>query len=257
MKQIGTLNMAGLLLIWFSGLFLISSCNGSKKTAIYDVAVSSGKTNDASSQLYNRFERMKYQITGHFSNRFQVLEEDDGEPIQEFIVVPIMQDRPNEYWVYLEFFSPLMIDKPLDQRIEQYVRLTRDTFRMEVYYIRQPERFVNAWKEAEFPKINIKDDLIRDEACDLLIVYQEDKPGSFRTVFPEEVTCEMLTSTSDARYVDLMFETDDYGYLMWFTFYNRSKQLIKKTKEQGLSFKRLGRNDVGYIDLSKKRSSMQ
>jgi hypothetical protein len=205
--------------------------------------------------IHNRFERMKYQITGHFSNRNQVMEEDNGEPIQEFIVAPVMQDRPNEYWVYIELFSPYMIDRPLDQRIEQYVRLSRDTFRQEVYYIKNPEKFINAWKEPEFPKINIKEDLIRDEACDLLVVHQDDKPNSFRTIFPEEVTCEMLTSTTAARYVDLVYETDDYGYIMWFTFYDKDKQLLKKTKEQGLSFLRLSQNDVGFINLNKRRSN--
>ena len=190
---------------------------------------------------------------GHFSNRFQVMEEDNGEPIQEFIIAPIMQDRPGEFWIYMEFFSPLMIDQPLDQRIEQYVRLSRDTYRMEVYYIKEPKRFINAWKNDVFPKVNITEDLIRDEVCDLLVVHQADKPGTFRTLFPEEVTCEMLTSTTAARYSDMVYETDDYGYLMWFTFYDKDKKLLKKTKEQGLSFKRLGQNDVGYIDLSKKR----
>jgi len=205
------------------------------------------------SSIHNHFERMKYQITGHFSNRFQVMEEESGEPVQEFVVAPILKDRPNEYWVYIELFSPYLIDRPLDQRIEQYVRISRDTFRQEVYYIRNPERFVNGWKEGEFPKINIKEDLIRDEACDLLVIHRDDKPNSFRTVFPEKVTCEMLTSTTEARYVDLVYETDDHGYVMWFTFYNKKKELLKKTKEQGLAFRRLNKNDVGFIDLNKKQ----
>lgn len=231
-------------------LCLVLAC---KPTGEINSNLKQPKESEEIAQIYNRFERMKYQIMGHFSNRFQVMEEDSGEPIQEFIVAPIMQDRPGEFWVYLEFFSPLMIDKPLDQRIEQYVRISRDTYRMEVYYIKNPERFVNAWKNEEFPKVNVKEDLIRDEACDLLIVYQEDKPGVFRTLFPEEVVCEMITSSTAARYVDLVFETDDYGYLMWFTFYDIEKKMLKKTKEQGLSFKRLSQSDVGYIDLSKKR----
>lgn len=237
----------------FGCIFLLWGCktgqNGQdgKSELIY------AKPAEEISKIYNKFERLKYQLIGHFSNRFQVMEENTGEPVQEFIVHPILQrERPGEFWVYLEFFSPLLIDKPIDQRVEQYVQLSRDTFVQEVYYLKDPERFVNAWKNDKFPDLDTKRDLIKDKECDLIIVHQEDNPGTYRTLLPEVVTCEMLTSTTAARYVDLTYETDDYGYLMWFTFYDRDKKLLKKTKEQGLSFKRLGPSDVGYIDLSKK-----
>lgn len=235
-------------------IFLFFSCkSGENKGGATDAIYA--KPAKEISQIYNKFERLKYQLIGHFSNRFQVMEENSGEPVQEFIVMPILQkDRPGEFWVYLEFFSPLMIDKPIDQRVEQYVQLSRDTFVQEVYYLKEPERFVNAWKNNRFPELNTKEDLIKDEACDLIIIHQENDPGTYRTIFPEEVTCEMLTSTTAARYVDLMYETDDHGYIMWFTFYDRNKNLLKRTKEQGLNFKRLSPEDMGYIDLSRKNN---
>lgn len=241
-------------MLFLATILLLQSCGiFSNEQSLYN---KHSKSADEISQIYNKFERLKYQLVGHFSNRFQLMEENSGEPIQEFIVTPIMQNnRPGEFWVYLEFFSPLMIDKPIDQRVEQYVQLDRDTFVQEVYYLKDPQRFVNAWKEDKFPELDTKSDLIRDEACDLIIVHQEDKPGTYRTLFPEEVTCEMLTSTTAARYVDLMYETDDYGYLMWFTFYDVNKDHLKTTQANGLSFKRLTPNDVGYIDLSKKGRS--
>lgn len=205
------------------------------------------KTADEISQIYNKFERFRYQIIGHFSNKEQVDAGTTKEPWQEFIVMPIFQNRPNEFWVYLEFFSPELLDAPIDQRIEQYVQVARDTFRMEVYYLQNPEKYINAWKMNEFPTTDIRTDLIRGERCDLIITHQEKKPGTFKTIEPEEITCEMLTSKGAARYVDLEFEVSDDRYLMWFHFYNRKKHELKKSDKRGLIFKRLEQDQMDHL----------
>lgn len=208
------------------------------------------KTAEEISEIYNKFERIKYQIVGHFSNKDQVEAGTTTEPLQEFIVMPIFQDRPNEFWVYLEFFSPELIDAPIDQRVEQYVQIDRDSFRMEVYYLKDPEKYVNAWKEESFPKTNIKKDLVRCETCDLIIAHQKDKPGTFKTITPEEITCEMLTAKGAAKYVDLEFELSDNHYFMWFHFYDAQKRHLKKSAERGLLFRRLKEKEMGHL-LSK------
>ena len=195
------------------------------------------------STIHNKFDRFKYQIIGHFSNKEQVLE--TNEPIQEFVVMPILQsDRVGEFWVYLEFFSPKLAEEPIDQRIEQYVQLDRETYRMEVYYLKNPKKFINIWKTGKVPVISITEDLIRDESCDLIIKYQRDKPGTFKTTPPEEITCKMLTATGPAKYVDLTFELFDDRYLMWFTFYDKDKAYLKATRSEGQIFKRLKRQDL-------------
>lgn len=191
------------------------------------------------SEIYNKFDRFKYQIIGHFSNKKQVEAGTTSEPWQEFIVMPIFQDRPNEFWVYLEFFSPELIEFPIDQRIEQYVQISRDTFRMEVYYIKNPEKYINAWKFDKFPDTDIREDLVRGDGCDLIIAHQDNKPGTYRTVPPEEFTCEMLTAQGAARYVDLSFELSDNQYLMWFHFYTSKGEHLKKSAKNGLEFRRV------------------
>lgn len=197
------------------------------------------KSADEIAEIYNKFDRFKYQIIGHFSNKGQVEANTTTEPWQEFIVMPIFQDRPNEFWVYLEFFSPELLESPIDQRVEQYVQVSRDSFRMEVYYLKNPEKYINAWKMEEFPATDIREDLVRGDGCDLIIAHQEDKPGTYKTVIPEEFTCEMLTSKGAARYVDLSFELSDDQYLMWFHFYSSKGKHLKKSAKNGLQFKRL------------------
>lgn len=232
-------------------IFLWGCPSGAKKVTT-PVYLKHTKTLEEMVEIHNKFDRFKYQIIGHFSNREQVEKEGIGEAVQEFIVAPIFHERPGEFWVYLEFFSPSILDRPLDQRIEQYVKLERDTFRMEVYYLKNPEKWINEWKkEKPFADFDMKRELIRDENCDLIIAGQEDKPGSFRTLPPAEITCDMKTSTNQAKYVDLEFELSDAGYLMWFKFYDINKRRLKVTDDPGLSFKRLDYKAADYKDLSK------
>jgi hypothetical protein len=237
------------LLLSISFMFLGCPSSGTKKTTL-PIYLRETKSVEEMSQIHNKFERFKYQIIGHFSNREQA-EDNPGEAVQEFIVAPIFKDRPGEFWVYLEFFSPLMLDKPLDQRIEQYVQIDRDSFRMEVYYLKEPQKYINEWKKNKpFPNLDIRKDLIRDDNCDLVIVHQDDKPGTFRTLPPKEVSCRMLTPDHLAEYVDLSFELSDELYRMWFKFYNTDKKAMKETAEEGLLFRRLDPESEEYNNLA-------
>lgn len=231
--------------------FLFWACPSGGKKSRLPIYLKDTKSLEEMSQIHNKFERFKYQIIGHFSNKEQV-DQTPGEAIQEFIVAPIFRDRPDEFWVYLEFFSPLMIEKPIDQRIEQYIKIDRDSFRMEVYYLKDPEKYINEWKKSKpFPNLDIRADLIRDENCDLIIVHQQDKPGTFRTLPPSEVSCRMKSPDHSAEYVDLSFNLEDKMYQMWFTFYDRDKEIMKETAEDGLQFRRLDPAANGYDNLAK------
>lgn len=223
--------------------------SGTKKVSL-PIYLRDTKSVEEMSQIHNKFERFKYQIIGHFSNKEQA-EDNPGEAVQEFIVTPIFKDRPDEFWVYLEFFSPLMLEKPIDQRIEQYTRIDRDSFRMEVYYLKEPGKYINEWKKNKpFPNLDIRADLKRDENCDLIILHQDDKPGTFRTLPPQEITCRMQGSDQAAEYVDLSFNLEDKMYQMWFTFYDKNRQIMKETAEEGLQFKRLDPTAEDYTNLA-------
>ncbi len=200
------------------------------------------------SKIENKFERFRQQILGHFSNREQVENEPGmNEPEQEFIITPIFANRPDEFWTYMEFFSPGLIEKPIDQRIEQYRRIHRDTFVMEVYYIKEPNKYINEWKKDNpFQGLSIKNDLIRDKECDLKIVPDFERKHYFKTLPPEEVTCKMLTAQGAAKYVDLFFDLSDEGYNMRFKFYDKDKQLMRETDKRGIEFKRLNYKAKNY-----------
>ena len=74
---------------------------------------------------------------------------------------------------------------------------------MEVYFIKNPEKYINEWKkDVPFEGLSIKNDLIRDESCDLKIIPNFDKKHTFSTLPPEEITCK----TAGATYVDLFFD---------------------------------------------------
>jgi hypothetical protein len=204
--------------------------------------------NEELEKIENKFERFRQQIMGHFSNKKQVENEPVmREPEQEFIITPIFKNRPNEFWVYMEYFSPGLIDRPLDQRIEQYVRIQRDTFRMEVYYLAEPEKYINEWKkDIPFEKLSRKRDLIRDENCDLYIVPDENKRYHFNTVPPLEISCDMKGSSGSTKFVDLFFNLSDAGYNMRFKFYNQDKKLLRETNRKGINFDRLDYRDKDY-----------
>jgi hypothetical protein len=252
LRQLGNIQfwVLGLVTVFCLGLTTTSYAQKNKRNKKHILPyLKDIKTAEEISEIYNKFERMKYQVLGHFSNKDQVAAKTSVEPLQEFIVMPILKDRPGEFWVYLEFFSPRLMDTPIDQRVEQYVQVTRDSFRMEVYYLKNPEKYINAWKKAKFPDLNIKKDLVRGDGCDLIIAHQDDKPGTFKTVPPEEINCEMLTADGPARYVDLEFELSDTQYLMWFHFYTAGKEHLKKSATTGLEFKRLKEDEMKHLLL--------
>lgn len=201
--------------------------------------------NDKLHEVTNRFDRFKQQIMGHFSNRRQVEANPGlGEKVQEFIIVPIFKERTSEFWIYLEFFSPSMMDAPLDQRVERYVKLNRDTIRMEVYYLKDPAKWINTWKTAEPCKGITRDDLVRDASCDLLIAYNEDKPQTHTTVPPTDIDCSLKVAKGTSKYVFLWFELADKGYDMQFRFYDKDKKVIHEGHV--IEFDRLDYKAKGY-----------
>ena len=239
--------MKRILLVLLPLSFFLVACPGGKITkpkymnGVIDV--------DELPSVESKFERFRQQIMGHFSNKEQVKKDETmGEPEQEFIITPIFKNRPNEFWIYMEYFSPGLVEKPLDQRIEQYVRIDRDTFLMEVYYLKEPELYVNEWKKQEpFKDLSIRHDLIRDDKCDLLIVPQEGERYKFKTVLPEEVVCEMRGNHGATKYVDLFFNLSDQGYNMRHKFYDRGKKVLRETDPRGIDFKRLDYKSEDYI----------
>lgn len=241
MKTIASLFVLGCLL----GTTLPAWAQPSKKP-IYLIDV---VDNQDLPGIKNRFERVKQQLMGHFGNRRQVQEKPGmGETEQEFIIVPVMKDRTNEFWVYLEFFSPSMHETPLDQRVERYVRLDRDTIRMEVYYLKEPKRWVNEWKKTIPCEGLTREDLVRDPACDLLMVYNEDKSNTYTTLIPEDVECSLKVAQGKSKYVLLWFELSDKGYNMQFRFYDKDKQLVHEGHV--LEFDRLDWHSKDYINYA-------
>lgn len=60
-------------------VFALAACTGGKKAAssLYE---KSSKSPEEISKIFNKFDRLKLQLAGHFSNRQQLLEENSAEP---------------------------------------------------------------------------------------------------------------------------------------------------------------------------------
>lgn len=202
-------------------------------------------------EIENKHERFKQQVIGHFSNKRQV-EQDPliTEKEQEFVVVPIFRDRPNEFWVYLEYFSPSVPEVPFEQRVQEYVRINRDTVLVRIYHLKNPEKYLNAWCK---PDNNIlsklsKDELILNEGCNFVFGRDKEDKYVFNTVPFKDVACEMTSSTS-ARYFNLHFQLKDEGYSIVFDFFDKDKKLLRRSSP--IKFDRLNYKSKGYRDYTK------
>lgn len=118
---------------------------------------------------------------------------------------------------------------------------------MEVYYLKNPEKYVNEWKkDVPFKSLSKGKDLIRDTKCDLFIVPKKGKSYHFRTIPPTEVACDMKGNNGATKYVDLFFDLSDVGYNMRFKFYDKDKKILRETDPIGIDFKRLDYKNKEY-----------
>jgi len=203
--------------------------------------------NDDLPKIKNRYERFKQQNLGHFSS--QEHSERIGDQHQEFIVIPIFLDsKPGEFWIYIEFFSPVMVEHPIEQRIQRYSRLNRDTLYAETFHFHNPEKYINEWnKEVPFENFDM-DEICHAETCDAYMMQMLGEEYGYQVV-PVGRGCD-LRSTGEARYSWAEFEITDEGYNMCVNFLNVDYEPVKECPDGGLMFKRLDHKDKKYEPLA-------
>lgn len=214
---------------------------------------------DVLPQTKNKYDRFKQQLLGHFSNH-RYLEEtaNKEEKKQEIIAIPLFKDRPNEHWVYREFFSSVLPESPISQRIENYIRVGRDTIRVELYFLKEPQKYVNEWRKAKPFEGLTKEALVRDSGCDQYILVPEESEAVFRGISPEEVSCALQSPSGSARYLQLWFDVSDEGYLSFLRLYDIDKKMLRQSPPEGTRFYRLDYRQESYqpheTEKNKKRS---
>lgn len=202
-------------------------------------------------EIKNKYDRFKQQVIGHFSNQMHVKGNPDlGEKEQELIVFPIFKERTNEFWVYSEFFSTGLPEAPIDQKVIQFVKLNRDTTRMEVYFLKDPNSHINEWKQITPFEGLTKDDLRRDAGCDILIVGLEENGYGYKTILPHTSTCALQAASGSAQFLDTKFELSDEGYKMFFIFYDKNKNIVRESSYAGINFTRLNYKTPGYTNYA-------
>lgn len=225
--------------IYFTIVIFVLICSSCKKKAIKPVYLRDNVDVSNLAGIENRFDHFKQQVVGHFSNKEQLENYAIDEQEQELIIIPIFKDRPDEFWVYVELFSPSLVDQPIEQRIQRFRKVERDTIVVEVYYLPQPGDYINEWKkEKPFGEFE-KKDLIRDSGCDMVIACKDPSNHIYRTLPSTDVTCHLGTNNRITEYVDISFALTDEGYLMRFKYYDKEKKLLRESNYSGLYFERL------------------
>lgn len=208
-------------------------------------------SNDSLKKIEHKHERFLQQNLGHFSN-LESIAGVDGERESQFIVVPIFQkQRAGEFWIYIEYFSPKMVDQPIEQRIQHYIKKDRYTYQIKTYHLKESSEYINEWKkENPFDNFNIKEGLIHDEFCDMLATANEAK-DFYHEFRPMGTDCPLHDEASVAKYSITSFDVSDEGYLMCIEFLDANKQKIKNCHNGGTLFKRLDFESPNYEPLIK------
>ncbi|MCH2044660.1 MAG: chromophore lyase CpcT/CpeT [Saprospiraceae bacterium] len=233
---------------YFTILFFALLATACKQKVIKPVYLRDNIEVDNIAGIENRFDHFKQQVVGHFSNKEQLENYSIDEKEQELIIIPIFKDRPDEFWVYVELFSPSLVDQPIEQRVQRFRKVERDTILVEVYYLPQPEEYINEWKKDK-PFENLeKKDLVRDNGCDMIIACKDPSNHIYRTLPSQDITCHLGTRNTIAEYMDISFALTDEGYLMRFKYYDKSKKLLRESNYSGLYFERLDYQHEDYVN---------
>lgn len=224
--------------------------------ALFNLSLSAQKTivpiylkdateNSKLADIKVKFDRFKQQMIGHFSNKDQI--QNDGQ-VQEFIAIPIMQERTNEFWVYVEHFLPNIMDAPIDQRIEQFIRVSPDSIRVEVYSLNDPNKYINEWKKPTPFAGLTKNDFSRDAACDLVFVSNENIAYEYSTPSNNNIGCEVKGKKGAAQYMSLSYKVNDNGHEIVLDLYDKDKKMVKKGDL--VLFERLNYKAIGYVNYA-------
>jgi hypothetical protein len=201
-------------------------------------------------KIEHKHDRFLQQNLGHFSNR-EAVEQIEGEREAQFIVIPIFQkQRAGEFWIYIEYFLPAMVEQPIEQRIQHYIRKDRYTYQIKTYHLKDAAQYVNEWKKTiPFENFITKDGLNHDEFCDMLVTSDESKEH-YHKAAPIGTDCPLQGDLGMAKYSVTSFDVSDDGYLMCIEFLDADKQKIKNCPDGGTLFKRMDYNDRDYVSLA-------
>jgi len=241
-------------------VFLLSSCvnnkkvnteNGNSKRPIYLKGIPSITK---LKEMQEKKDRFYLQFLGHFSNRPFVQEHPEYQiPPQDAVVIQILKGRTGEFWTYTEIFIPGQVKSPVVQRIERIKRVNRDTFLMDAFVLKEPQKYINEWsKDNPFPTLSIED-LVPAEGCSLHIVNTRE-PHVYKTIpLTDEITCYMPPvniAGSIVKYVHLELTYSAGKIDTERDLYNEKKELVIKYPEGGVPLYRQDETTSGYVDLT-------
>lgn len=222
--------------------------------------LSETKTPEEILQIENKLQRLYYIIAGEFTNKIEDnSDKKDGianDKIlhQNFIAIPIWQDRTDEYWLHWGWYKHDEPERPLLQGIWQVNRLNRDSF--QIIYFQLPNEEANDYYSLEWTKknpfANLKPkDLSTATSKSYILVERED---NIFQILPSE-TPQAYDISDKVKFISLDVTYDVNKQVHATRFLDENQQLVFGfgDKNNVPVFTRRNKNTPYYIDLNIKK----
>ena len=120
------------------------------------------------------FTYLRLCMQGDFSSEQQSKSDSDYFDIR-LRMVPIWENTPEKFYLYVEQAVANSLDKPYRQRIYEVEKIDETHFVSKIYTMTNPQRFTG--KKSEAPIFNefSKDSLILKSGCEVNLIYNPDK----------------------------------------------------------------------------------
>ena len=172
-------------------------------------------------------------LTGHFTNEAQFAH-DKGYRHVDLRAVPILADRTDGPWLYVEQSLTDAPAQPYRQRVQQLAARADGVIEVRVYTLANPVAFTAAWQDAARLVKLTPTDLVFQEGCTIILREQPD--GSFKGA-TEGTGCANDLHGAAYATSDLIVTKDQIT--TWERGYNATKAQVWGPMGGGYIFKRV------------------
>lgn len=216
-------------------LIILTACKVEQKNTDLPDYTASMKTSAELSGMKNNFKKYLFTITGRFESEAK----ESDKAAREMVVRRIFTNKTDEVWTYTEVFLKELPEQPFIQLFHRHERLSRDTFRVEIYTLAQPEnltKYVNEWKKPQpFPALSPRA-LQALPGCPYRVVNQND--AYFETLVEEEVNC-VTPLGGGIHYSKSNLQYHDDHVLLKVSYFDKEKKSLPSPSKDGTTYNRV------------------
>lgn len=242
------------LLISFILLLLVSTSMFAQKQKKQPwTYLSATKTPEEIIQIENKLQRLYYIIAGEFTNEDSKSDVADKFLHQNFIAIPIWQDRTDEYWLHWGWYKHDEPERALAQGIWNVNRLNRDSFQIVFYQL--PNEESNNYYSLEWTKknafSNIKPkDLLGYKQKSYIIFEREE--NIFEILKNEEA--QEYNMSDKIKFINLNITYNTTQQMNSTLFLDENKEVVFGfgDRNNGGVFTRRDKNNPYYVNINTK-----